>query len=187
MLLDSDEAWRFTVLAEVVRRMAMGDAPEPLPQRQIIALDIEALFANPLNDVVFYQERIKRHYSFALKRHLKIGLEPGVAWQNLLDQELLQSDAEEWLAPIVAMERLRAMCLEIDGSAGAFILFVDHFHRLVGCGSEKDAIDTANLLVPMLARRQIQLIGACTLEQYRHYIEHDAAFQRRFQEIVLPH
>ena len=187
MLLDSDEAWRFAVLAEVVRRMAMGDAPEPLPQRQIIALDLEALFANPLNDVTFYQKRIKRNYSYALKRHLKIGLESDIDWQYLIEQALLQPDAEEWIAPIIAMERLRTMCLEIYESAGSFILFIDHFHRIIGSGSEKDAIDTANLLVPMLTRRQIQLIGTCTLEQYRHYIERDAVFQRRFQEIVLPH
>lgn len=69
---------------------------------------------------------------------------------------------------------------------GAFILFVDHFQCLVGSDTDDYSIDTANLLVPVPARRQIQLIGACSLEHYQQYIERDAAFQRRFQEILTP-
>lgn len=187
MLLDDDESWRFSVLTEVVRHMAIGDAPEPLLQRQIIALDTEMLFANPLDDVLLYQEQIKRNHSHVLKRHVEVEPESDADWQVLIDKELLQPERGRWIEPIIAIERLRAMCMEMYKSAGSFILFVDHFHCFIEGEAEKYSIDTANLLVPMLARRQVQLIGACTLAQYRHYIERDAAFQRRFQEVVLPH
>ena len=66
------------------------------------------------------------------------------------------------------------------------MLYVDHFHRLVGGEPDRYPIDAATLLKPALARDQIQLIGACTLEQYRQHIERDATIQRRCQEICLP-
>lgn len=69
---------------------------------------------------------------------------------------------------------------------GTFILFIDHFHRLVAGERERYPIDAAGLLKPALARDRIQLIGACTLEQYRQCIECDAAINRRCQEVCLP-
>ncbi len=68
----------------------------------------------------------------------------------------------------------------------SILLFVNHFHRLLGGEWDRYPIDAATLLKPALARRQIQLIGTCTLAQYRQYIERDAAMQRRFQEILMP-
>jgi ATP-dependent Clp protease ATP-binding subunit ClpA len=78
------------------------------------------------------------------------------------------------------------MFITMYQASGSFVLYVDHVHRLVGGEPDTYPIDASALLKPALARGQIQLIGACTLEHYRQHIERDAALQRRFQEICLP-
>ncbi|MCK5215326.1 MAG: ATP-dependent Clp protease ATP-binding subunit [Candidatus Omnitrophica bacterium] len=81
-------------------------------------------------------------------------------------------------------ERIKAIMDEIKRS-GKIILFVDELHTLVGAGAAEGAIDAANILKPALARGEIQCIGATTLDEYRKYIEKDAALERRFQTIVV--
>ncbi len=81
-------------------------------------------------------------------------------------------------------ERLKAAMEEIH-KAGNIILFIDELHTIVGAGAAEGAIDAANILKPALARGEIQVIGATTLEEYRKYIEKDAALERRFQPITL--
>ncbi|MCD6453302.1 MAG: ATP-dependent Clp protease ATP-binding subunit [Dehalococcoidales bacterium] len=81
-------------------------------------------------------------------------------------------------------ERLRKIIDEIK-TAGNCIIFIDEFHTLVGAGAAEGAVDAANLLKPALARGEIQCIGATTLDDYRKYIERDAALERRFQSILV--
>ena len=81
-------------------------------------------------------------------------------------------------------ERLKTAMDEIH-KAGNIILFIDELHTIVGAGAAEGAIDAANILKPALARGEIQVIGATTLEEYRKYIEKDAALERRFQPITL--
>ena len=81
-------------------------------------------------------------------------------------------------------ERLKTAMDEIH-KAGNIILFIDELHTIVGAGAAEGAIDAANILKPALARGEIQVIGATTLEEYRKYIEKDAALERRFQPIIL--
>ncbi|MBI3320105.1 MAG: ATP-dependent Clp protease ATP-binding subunit, partial [Candidatus Omnitrophica bacterium] len=81
-------------------------------------------------------------------------------------------------------ERIKAVMDEIKRS-GKLILFIDELHTLVGAGAAEGAIDAANILKPALARGEIQCIGATTLDEYRKYIEKDAALERRFQTIVV--
>jgi ATP-dependent Clp protease ATP-binding subunit ClpB len=82
-------------------------------------------------------------------------------------------------------ERLKAVLKEVQSSQGQILLFIDELHTVVGAGAAEGAMDAANLLKPMLARGDLHLIGATTLDEYRKHIEKDAALERRFQPIVV--
>ncbi|MCB2210149.1 ATP-dependent chaperone ClpB [bacterium] len=82
-------------------------------------------------------------------------------------------------------ERLKAVLKEITDSAGEILLFVDEMHTVVGAGAAEGAMDAGNMLKPMLARGELHMIGATTLNEYRKYIEKDAALERRFQPVLV--
>lgn len=82
-------------------------------------------------------------------------------------------------------ERLKAVLKEVSKSEGRIILFIDEIHQLIGAGRTDGAMDAANLLKPMLARGELHCIGATTLDEYRKYIEKDAAFERRMQKVIV--
>ena len=82
-------------------------------------------------------------------------------------------------------ERLKAVLNEIDKSNGNIILFIDEIHTIVGAGASDGAMDASNLLKPMLARGELHCMGATTLDEYREYIEKDAALARRFQPVQV--
>ena len=82
-------------------------------------------------------------------------------------------------------ERLKAVLKEVSDSQGQIILFIDEIHTVVGAGATQGAMDASNLLKPMLARGELRCIGATTLNEYRKYIEKDAALERRFQQVFV--
>jgi len=82
-------------------------------------------------------------------------------------------------------ERLKAVLNEITASEGRIILFIDEIHNIVGAGRAEGAMDAGNLLKPMLARGELHCIGATTIDEYRRYIEKDAALERRFQPVLV--
>ena len=82
-------------------------------------------------------------------------------------------------------ERLKAVLKEITSSEGQFIVFIDELHTLVGAGKAEGAMDAGNMLKPMLARGELRVVGATTLDEYRKYIEKDAALERRFQPVLV--
>ncbi|NDJ15955.1 ATP-dependent chaperone ClpB [Myxacorys almedinensis] len=82
-------------------------------------------------------------------------------------------------------ERLKAVLKEVTDSRGAIILFIDEIHTVVGAGATQGAMDAGNLLKPMLARGELRCIGATTIDEYRKYIEKDAALERRFQQVYI--
>jgi len=82
-------------------------------------------------------------------------------------------------------DRLKAVLKEIEGASGRIILFIDELHTLVGAGAAEGAVDAANMLKPALARGELRCVGATTLNEYRKYVEKDAALERRFQPVLV--
>lgn len=108
---------------------------------------------------------------------------------SLKDKELLVIDISTILAGAKFRgefeERLKALLKEIDEGAGKYILFIDELHTIVGAGGAEGAVDAGNMLKPALARGQLHMIGATTLNEYRKYIEKDPALERRFQPVMV--
>ncbi len=162
-----------------------------------------------LDPVIGRDEEIRRVLQ-VLSRRTKnnpvlIG-EPGVGKTAIAEgiaQRIIQGDVPENLKTkrIIALdmgslvagtsfrgqfeERLKAVLKEVTGSQGEIILFIDELHTLVGAGAAQGAVDAANMLKPALAKGELRAIGATTIDEYRKYIEKDAALERRFQPVLI--
>src|SRR6202007_1744585 len=82
-------------------------------------------------------------------------------------------------------DRLKAFLKEVTDAQGQIILFIDELHTIVGAGAAEGSVDASNMLKPMLARGELRTIGATTIDEYRKYIEKDAALERRFQPVLV--
>ncbi|MFH1630508.1 MAG: ATP-dependent chaperone ClpB [Pseudomonadota bacterium] len=132
--------------------------------------------------------------------------EPGVGKTAIVEglaQRIVQGDIPETLKDkrVVALDmgaliagakyrgefedRLKAVLKEVTDAQGQIILFIDEMHTLVGAGAAEGAIDASNMLKPALARGELRCVGATTIKEYRKYIEKDAAFERRFQPVMV--
>jgi ATP-dependent Clp protease ATP-binding subunit ClpB len=109
--------------------------------------------------------------------------------ESLLDRTLIALDMGSLIAGAKYRgefeERLKAVLKEVTESQGNIVLFIDEIHTVVGAGATQGAMDAGNLLKPMLARGELRCIGATTLDEYRKYIEKDAALERRFQSVFV--
>jgi ATP-dependent Clp protease ATP-binding subunit ClpB len=169
----------------------------------------EAAAAGKLDPVIGRDDEIRRVIQ-VLSRRTKnnpvlIG-EPGVGKTAIaegLAQRIVSGDVPEGLRDrrVVALDvgalvagakyrgefedRLKAVLKEIADAEGTVILFIDELHTIVGAGASEGAVDAANLLKPMLARGELRAVGATTLDEYRKYIEKDAALERRFQPVYV--
>ena len=127
----------------------------------------------------------------------KTAIVEGLAWRifnndvplGLKDKDLIELDMGSLIAGAKYRgefeERLKAVLKEVQEADGKIILFIDEIHNLVGAGKTEGAMDAANLLKPMLARGELRCIGATTFDEYRQYIEKDAALERRFQKVQV--
>ena len=109
--------------------------------------------------------------------------------ESLEDKKLLALDMGALIAGAKYRgefeERLKAILQEVTGSAGQYILFIDEMHTIIGAGKADGAMDASNLLKPALARGELHCVGATTLDEYKKYIEKDAALARRFQPVYV--
>ena len=103
--------------------------------------------------------------------------------ESLKNKRLLALDMGSLVAGAKFEERLKAVITEVTKSEGQIILFIDELHTIVGAGASEGSMDASNLLKPALSRGEIHVIGATTLDEYRKYIEKDAALERRFQQV----
>ncbi|MBQ8515724.1 MAG: ATP-dependent chaperone ClpB [Ruminococcus sp.] len=125
----------------------------------------------------------------AIAEGLALRIVRGDVPDNLKDRKLFSLDMGALVAGAKFRgefeERLKAVLNEVKKSEGGIILFIDELHTIVGAGKSDGAMDAGNLLKPMLARGELHCIGATTLNEYRQYIEKDAALERRFQPVLV--
>jgi len=169
----------------------------------------EAAESGKLDPVIGRDEEIRRVIQ-VLSRRTKnnpvlIG-DPGVGKTAIVEglaQRIVAGDVPEglkgkrvWQLDIGAMlagakyrgefeERLKAVLEEIKAAEGQLVVFIDELHTIVGAGAAEGAVDAANMLKPMLARGELRVVGATTLDEYRKHIEKDAALERRFQPVLV--
>jgi len=124
------------IVEGLAQRIASGDVPESLKEKDILAMDLAAMVA-------------------------------GAKYRGEFE------------------DRLKAFIKEVEKGSGKYILFIDELHTLVGAGAAQGAIDASNMLKPALARGELRAVGATTLDEYRKYIEKDAALTRRFQTVYV--
>ncbi|MCF0110841.1 MAG: AAA family ATPase, partial [Erysipelotrichaceae bacterium] len=127
----------------------------------------------------------------------KTAIVEGIAWRimkgdvpfGLKQKQLIELDMGALIAGAKFRgefeERLKAVLEEVKNANGNIILFIDEIHNLVGAGKTEGSMDAANLLKPMLARGELRCIGATTFNEYRQYVEKDAALERRFQKVQV--
>ncbi len=125
----------------------------------------------------------------AIVEGLALRIVNGDVPESLQDKKLLALDMGALIAGAKYRgefeERLKAVLAEVTGSAGAYILFIDEMHTIIGAGRADGAMDASNLLKPALARGELHCIGATTLDEYKKHVEKDAALARRFQPVYV--
>ena len=214
-LLKKSGVTKDAVLAALVQVRGSQRVTDQTPEGKYQALErygrdlTDAARRGKLDPVVGRDEEIRRVIQVLARRTknnpVLIG-EPGVGKTAIVEglaQRIIRGDVPEGLREkrIIGLdmgalvagakyrgefeERLKAVLKEVTDSNGMIILFIDELHTVVGTGASEGSLDASNMLKPMLARGELHTIGATTLDEYRKYIEKDAALERRFQPVIV--
>jgi ATP-dependent Clp protease ATP-binding subunit ClpB len=167
-----------TAIAEgLAQRIASGDVPEALLNCRLLALDLGALIAGTKYRGEF-EERLKS----VLNEVAALARTPCTPALRGGRQVACSSPPPPCC---LGLPQRCTLASQVSDSAGEVVLFIDEIHTVVGAGKVDGAMDAGNLLKPALARGQMRCIGATTLDEYRQYIEKDAALERRFQQVFV--
>ena len=176
VLIGEPGVGKTAIVEGLARRVVRGDVPENLKNRQVVALDMGALIGEPGVGKTAVVEGLAQKINAGdvpetLKGKQVYSLDLG----SMVAGSRYRGDFEE---------RLKKVLKEIK-TRGDIVLFIDEIHTIVGAGSADGALGASDMLKPMLARGELQTIGATTTDEYRKYIEKDAALERRFQPIQV--
>ena len=192
------------------RKVTSASAEEQYEALEKYGIDLVAQAAEgKLDPVIGRDEEVRRVIQILCRRTKNnpclVG-EPGVGKTAIVEglaNRLLEGDVPETIKGVALRtldmgmlvagakyrgefeERLRAVLDEVKAAEGRIILFVDEVHLVLGAGKSDGAMDAANIMKPMLARGELRMIGATTLDEYRQHIEKDSAFERRFQRVTV--
>jgi ATP-dependent Clp protease ATP-binding subunit ClpB len=190
LLIGRSEAEGWSIVAEVVRRIARGEVPADLRVRRVVALEWDAVVRD-LPDAGEAEVWAAPEHRFFTEEERAADT---ARWKRILGRTYSSADPVEregGAAPSDPLDdpihqRLEAVFADVRRSEGRVLLYVEQLHRLVRGEQEPYPVDMHDLLKPALARGELPILGTCSVDAYREYIERDLGMQRRFQEILSP-
>lgn len=179
IIIENDNFNCQQVLLEMVALMDKGKVPATFSSRDLISLDFNALFdeASDENDSLLTIDN-----GLSADNTIITGID---TTNNSLERLILWPTLQKLVTHDKVLNRLRSIFLEIAQAPEFYILYIDHFYRLMGVKVDDFSFDASTLLKPALARDHLPLLGSCTLEQYNQYISKDIVTRHHYQKIDL--